>query len=55
VTTEGFTVRVFYGDTGKIFTDGFEGGGTGDWSTTFLMTKFCQRGGWFQDLLIMLK
>jgi M6 family metalloprotease-like protein len=34
VTTEGFTVRVFYGDTGKIFTDGFEGGGTGGWSTT---------------------
>ncbi len=32
-TTEGFTVQVFYGDTGKIFTDGFEGGGTGDWST----------------------
>ena len=34
VTTEGFTVRVYYGDTGKIFTDGFEGGGTGGWSAT---------------------
>jgi M6 family metalloprotease-like protein len=35
VTTEGFTVQVFYGDTANIFTDGFEGGGTGGWSTTF--------------------
>ena len=33
-TTEGFTVQVFYGDTGNIFTDGFEGGGTGGWSAT---------------------
>jgi hypothetical protein len=35
MTTEGFTVQVFYGDTGNIFTDGFEGGGTGGWSATF--------------------
>jgi len=32
VITEGFTVQVFYGDTANIFTDGFEGGGTGVWS-----------------------
>jgi M6 family metalloprotease-like protein len=32
VTTEGYTLKVFYGDAGKIFTDGFEGGGTSGWS-----------------------
>jgi M6 family metalloprotease-like protein len=34
VTTEGFVVRVGYGDTGIIFTDGFESGGDAGWSSS---------------------
>lgn len=30
--TEGFVVRVAFGDTGVVFTDGFESGGSGSWS-----------------------
>ena len=34
VTAEGFTLKVFYGDAGNIFTDGLESGGTAIWSNT---------------------
>jgi hypothetical protein len=34
VTTEGFVVRVEYGDTGAIFDDGFEANNTNAWSDT---------------------
>ena len=34
VTTEGFVVRVAYGDTSVIFSDGFETGDTSRWSLT---------------------
>jgi M6 family metalloprotease-like protein len=34
VTSEGFVVRIAYGDTGLVFPDGFESGGTGAWSST---------------------
>jgi hypothetical protein len=34
VTTEGFIVRVSYGATGVLFSDGFESGGDGSWSSS---------------------
>ena len=33
VTTEGYTVRVGYGDWGGVFDDGFEDGTSGAWSS----------------------
>jgi len=34
VTSEGFVVRVAYGDTGIVFDDGFESSNMNSWSST---------------------